>query len=227
LSGTNKEAEEIKRKISDFLRDSLKLELSSEKTKITNIRKKCIYFLGYQIRIQADSHRTKRTVIRTKTQSGWSTSMRRTTSGKYYVLPNSTKIYKTLTNKGFCKGGDFYPIGIKAWAYLTEYQIVQKYRSLFIGIIQHYKKCDSLRTLNRVHYILLYSCAKTIATRQKITMPQVFTKYGKTLRITTTVTKNKDGGTIHRTIEFPALTSLRNLTTCSDSAGLSRSWDPL
>src|SRR5947199_6072532 len=49
FSGPKAEAEEIKREIRDFLRETLKLELSEEKTLITHIRTRAAKFLGYEI----------------------------------------------------------------------------------------------------------------------------------------------------------------------------------
>src|SRR6266700_236086 len=52
FSGPKAEAEEIKRAIKDFLHETLKLELSEEKTLITHARTEAAKFLGYQIVIQ-------------------------------------------------------------------------------------------------------------------------------------------------------------------------------
>lgn len=210
FSGSLSEAEELKEKIKYFLLEKLKLQLSEEKTKITNIKKNSIDYLGYTILIQSDYRTTKKMVIRKKPSSlkgTWSTTTQRTTSGKYLVLPNKNKLLTNITRRGFCQGPHYYPIGIRAWSQLTEFQIVQKYHNLFMGLIQHYKKCNNFYILNRINYILHYSCAKTLATRLKITMPQVFNKYGKDLKVTTTIVKNKEGDITQRTIQFLTLTA--------------------
>jgi len=49
FSGPKAEAEQIKREIRDFFRETLKLELSEEKTLITHIRTRAAKFLGYEI----------------------------------------------------------------------------------------------------------------------------------------------------------------------------------
>lgn len=223
--GTNLEALQLKESIGNYLKEHLKLTLSDEKTKITNIQKESILFLGYDIRIQSDYHRTKKRVLRTKTNRGWSVTMRRTTSGKYHVIPDKNRILNKLKIKGFCKGTTSDPVGIRAWANLNEYQIVQKYRSLLIGMIQHYKYCDTKKMMNRVHYILRYSCAKTIATRKKITMAQTFKQYGKNLTIKINVKKEKEKDPITRTISFPTI-SEAYMTNTKDRKNDERSWDP-
>ena len=49
FSGPREEAEQIKLQLEGFLRDSLKLELSHEKTLITHARTEAARFLGYEI----------------------------------------------------------------------------------------------------------------------------------------------------------------------------------
>jgi Lon protease-like protein len=49
FSGPKTEAEEIKRELRDFLRETLKLELSEEKTLITHARTEAAKFLGYHL----------------------------------------------------------------------------------------------------------------------------------------------------------------------------------
>src|SRR5215831_6178898 len=52
FAGPKSEAEEIKRRLGQFLRDELKLELSEEKTLITHARTSAARFLGYEITVQ-------------------------------------------------------------------------------------------------------------------------------------------------------------------------------
>src|SRR5206468_2509428 len=49
FAGPKAEAEEIKRQLKEFLQDTLKLELSEEKTLITHAKTEAARFLGYEI----------------------------------------------------------------------------------------------------------------------------------------------------------------------------------
>src|SRR5215831_3040081 len=61
FSGPKSEAEEIKQQLKGFLQDTLKLELSEEKTLITHARSEAARFLGYEITtFKEDGKRTKR-----------------------------------------------------------------------------------------------------------------------------------------------------------------------
>ena len=52
FTGPKAEAEQIKQRLAEFLRDDLKLELNQDKTLITHARTQAASFLGYQITVQ-------------------------------------------------------------------------------------------------------------------------------------------------------------------------------
>ena len=55
FAGPKAEAEEIKRRLAQFLHEDLKLELSETKTLITHARTSAARFLGYEITTQHDN----------------------------------------------------------------------------------------------------------------------------------------------------------------------------
>jgi group II intron reverse transcriptase/maturase len=206
IAGSLKLTRIIKEEIEDWLSDNLELKLSQEKTKITNIRKHFVPFLGYSITLRSNNRNIKTARVLTKSKNGmFKIQKRRTTSSKFYVIPNKERLYNKIKLLKIVKPDTLYPIGKRPWAALDEFQIVEKYHSMYLGLVGHYIKCNSLTPLNRLSYIFLYSCAKTIATRKKITTGQVFSKYGKYLKIER---KIKDIDTC-RSIEFMGLTRIR------------------
>ena len=58
FAGPRAEAEEIKRRLGQFLHEELKLELSETKTLITHARTSAARFLGYEITTQHDDGRS-------------------------------------------------------------------------------------------------------------------------------------------------------------------------
>src|SRR5919109_1288787 len=60
FAGPKAEAEEIKQRLAEFLRDELKLELSRDKTLITHARTGAARFLGYEITTQHNSRKITR-----------------------------------------------------------------------------------------------------------------------------------------------------------------------
>jgi len=208
IAGNYPLAVELKNKIAEWLTLNLKLTLSPEKTGITNIRKDFIYFLGYKITLRSKYRFTKiATFLRFNSKTNKHEQITtRTTSSKFYIQPNDTKLLAKVKAIGLVRNSDLFPIGKRAWSCLDEFQIVQKYHSIFLGLVQHYSKCDSFFPLNRISYIFQYSCAKTIATRKRITLSQTFKTYGKNLKIVRPYLDDPDK---IRTIEFLTLKDIK------------------
>ena len=57
FTGPKAEAEEIKRRLAQFLQEDLKLELSETKTLITHARTRAARFLGYEITVGHDNRK--------------------------------------------------------------------------------------------------------------------------------------------------------------------------
>jgi len=134
--------------------------------------------------------------------------LKRTTSRQITVEPDSDRILKRLKHLKLCNK-DYFPIGRPLWRQFHEYQIVQKYNAMFRGLYNYYRPCQKLQRLSHISYILHYSCAKTIAGRQKTSISQVFNRYGKRLKITYQIQGTKSETT--RSIEFNDFTTLRRI----------------
>lgn len=226
--GSNiKTAIKIKEEIELWLKTNLELEFSPDKTKITNIRKTYVPFLGYSIYLRSKSRNTKILKYRIKvgklgTNQRFKLTKRRTTSSTFYITPNQERIEKKLIQLKIAEPGTLFPIGKRAWGYLDEYQIVQKYHSMFLGLVGHYISCDSHKLLNRLSYIFQYSCAKTLAGRKKTSIVQIFEKYGKNLSITRQI-QGKDKPL---QIEFMGFAKIRDTYFQTSNRPLPIEFDP-
>lgn len=184
LFGIRREKQVVKRVkeiIRRFLQNYLRVKLDLKKTSIFHYQKEKISFLGYEIKMWTPNQLLvhKRLV---KTSKGYIRVKEKSISRKITVRPSKKLILRNLVQKGICKE-DGFPIGVRSWTMLEEFRIVERYRSIMIGIADYYVNCDNLYALNQISYILQYSCAKTIATRKRITMSQVFHRYGNNLQI--------------------------------------------
>nr|YP_010337615.1 putative reverse transcriptase/maturase [Dixoniella grisea]UNJ17200.1 putative reverse transcriptase/maturase [Dixoniella grisea] len=208
LFGVNTTKEEIliiKEKISRFLRLFLKLELDNTKTFIKHYQREGTCFLGYQIKMWSNKQMIIKNIL-CKNHGNFTRKNLRMTSRKITIRPEKDQIIRNFCIKKICRK-DGYPIGVKAWSILQEYRIVEKYKSIMLGITNYYIQCDNLYILHQVSYILLYSCAKTLAIRKKMTMSQIFKKYGKNLKISFDI-KNNDK-VMRRSVEFLTFTDLK------------------
>jgi group II intron reverse transcriptase/maturase len=163
FSGPKAEAEEIKLKIRDFLRNELKLELSEEKTLITHAITGAAKFLGYEIVSQHDDTKLDR--------RGWR-GMNRTIGLR---LPA-----QVVTNKSkpYLKKGQ--PAARPEMLHNSDYAIVTQYQAEYRGVVQYYLLAVNVYWLNRLHWLMETSLLKTLANKYRTTVSQIAHKYKAT-----------------------------------------------
>lgn len=167
----------IKEEIKEWLEKNLKLNLSQEKTKITNITKEYFTFLGFRFK-NNQNKAPNITHIRKKKKI-----KQRTTWGLFCDIDHE-RVTNRLKAKGFLdiKGKIRYSTRLMQ---LQTHEIVYRYKSMIDGIFNYYYPNITFKSsLSRYHYYLLYSCYKTIAARQKATIKDVIAKYTRELKIT-------------------------------------------
>lgn len=180
LTCSKAKAQETKEKLKKYLKEHLKMDLDENKTSITFVTKG-YKFLGFEIR--RESTKPKITKVLSKKKNGkYTRAYQRTTSRMLTIEPDNSRIMNRLRLLGMCNK-EYSPKGVPRWSSYDEFQIVQKYAQIMRGIYNYYKPCQRLFKLYRISYILQYSCAKTIAIRKKISLPQVFKKYSTDLII--------------------------------------------
>ena len=95
INGSKEDCVEIKRKISEFVDQSLKMKLSGEKMLITHSNKTA-HFLGYNVRVRRDN--------RTIKHGGGSQATRRNLNNMTELsAPFEDKIHKFIFSKGIAK----------------------------------------------------------------------------------------------------------------------------
>ena len=162
VCGSKTLAQSLKEEIKTFLRDSLKLQLSEEKTSITHAKSEKAQFLGTELKV--GSGETAKITLTTngsgkhfkRRATGWETRMQA-------PLP---KLLKRLQEKGFCtdKGT---PTPKRGWTNLDLDQIVLLYSGINRGIQNYYRFADNWSRLTRIQYILQHSLAQTLACKLK------------------------------------------------------------
>jgi len=164
--GSKAMAEEIKTKITAFMKDKLCLELNHEKTKITNLKDERVRFLGYEIaKAQCNTKQTVDSIGRKK----------RSVNGSIQLLVPSDVIWAKL--KPFRKNGksNHYAARVN----LPVMDIINLYNAEIRGLYNYYclatDVSKKLATFKFYHY---YSMIKTIARKEKSSVRKVFKKYG-------------------------------------------------
>lgn len=182
--GSKKDCEMIKKDVAEFLFQKLGLELSQEKTLITNGQKKA-HFLGYSIYVRK-SNLPKRDKLG---------RMVRNYGGRIVLEVESSTIRDKLLS---LKAMEItYVDGKEIWKAKARYnmkdsddlEILRTYNSEIRGFYNYYSIANNSSIINSFKYIMEYSMYKTYATKYRTTKHNMIEKY----RI------NKDFGVKYKT----------------------------
>lgn len=173
-------AEELKAKATVFLREELKLTLSQEKTKVTNLNSDSAKFLGTVLRL-----RTSADFVHKIEHSGKSIK-RRAVARRMTLECPVREVVQSLMEKGFCKpngNSGVMPISKGAWINLDPEQIIEAYNSIKRGIFNYYSFVYNRSALQYVDYILRYSLGKTLAGKYRTSLRYQFKTRGYQLKV--------------------------------------------
>ena len=168
--GSKADANKIKQDLTSFLEENLMLELSQEKTLITNSRDKA-RFLGYDIRVKRDQSITRLsdgTVQRSHNlipelympQDLW---IKRIFEEKIAIIHRET--------------GKWKPVHRPELIYNDDLEILQTYNSKIRGLYNYYRMALNVCNLADYSYFMEYSMYKTFAKKYKSSVSKIITKY--------------------------------------------------
>jgi len=159
FAGPRHEAEQIKSKIQQFLRDELKLELSESKTLITHASSQAARFLGYEIRTQqADTKITRN---------------RRAVNGAIGLFVPRDVIRQRCAR--YMRQGK--PAARGQLLHDDDFTIVAKYQAEYRGLVQYYLLAQDVFRLDTLHWVTETSMLKTLAAKHRSTVTKMARKY--------------------------------------------------
>jgi group II intron reverse transcriptase/maturase len=162
--GPRAEAEKIKWEIGEYLRETLKLELSESKTLLTHASTETAHFLGYDISINRDNR--KRGVGGNRTLSGLPTLRI-----PQHVVQDKCKPYMD--------GGK--PTHRPEQTQDDVLNIIITFQMEYRGLVNYYQMALNLRDLNRLKWIMETSLTKTLAHKLKISVSEVYRRFRTTI----------------------------------------------
>ena len=181
--GPKAEAQQVKESLETFLRDSLKLELSKEKTLITHATSQAARFLGYElVNQQADDqhdHRGQRKV-----------------NGRIGLRVPANVIEQHC--QAYMRNGK--PAHRSSLIHDDDYGIMVRYQSEYRGVVQYYLLAYNVHHFGRLHKVMEMSLAKTLAAKHKSTTRKMRRKYRSVVetehgpRVCLRVVKQQDNG---------------------------------
>lgn len=169
VKGDKPDCEWIKRQFSQFISQTLKMELSDEKTLITHSNQYA-RFLGYDIRVRRDN-----------SVKPHGNHVQRTLNGKVELcVPFADKTMPFLFEKSVIRqlqDGKIEPIARKYLYGCTDLEIVSAYNSELRGVCNYYALASNFSRLSYFAYLMEYSCLKTLAGKHKSTSRKIIKKY--------------------------------------------------
>jgi hypothetical protein len=163
FAGPKVEAEQIKAQLKDFLHETLKLELSEEKTLITHATTEPAHFLGYELVVQQAQDKHDR-------------HGRRCVNGHIglrvpaKVIQEKCALYQTR-GKPRRRGELILD---------SDYSIISRYQAEYRGFVQYYQLAQNVSWLWNVHRIMRLSLLKTLAGKYKSSVGHMIRKYHTT-----------------------------------------------
>jgi group II intron reverse transcriptase/maturase len=166
--GTKAEAEAIKQEFGNFIA-SVKLEMSEEKTLITNARTGRARFLNYEINRMMNQSK------KTATWNGRKRYVKRTVNGKlWFSIPRDViKKWKAKV----CVNDN--PRHRGELMNLSDYDIISTYEVELQGLINYYSRAHNQARLSYLRYLWKTSLTKTLAAKYKTNVKSIIRKYFK------------------------------------------------
>jgi nicotine oxidoreductase len=161
-------AEELKENLTNFLWKRLRLKLSPEKTRITDLREENVNFLGFSMRYAKDPKIIKGTMGRRK----------RTTGNRLRIGVDDSRILERMKANEFLdsKGN---PTSKRSWTVKSDYEIVENYNWLIRGLIAYWSQgVQFYYVIDRYINGLELSCIRTLAHKRRISRMEIRKKYG-------------------------------------------------
>lgn len=182
IRGPLTDSEQILNRVTDFLKSTLKLDVSPDKTKITCLNKDKALFLGALI---SRSHheiikRTSRRVNTSTEAKAIRTIHMRAGKILRFEAPIN-RIRDKLTNAGFIRKSRPNPKNI--WIALDKDQIISLYNSVLRGYLNYYRFAANYSNMvSFVRWVIYFSCARTLAAKFNSSVAKIVDKFGKDFR---------------------------------------------
>jgi group II intron reverse transcriptase/maturase len=164
FAGPREEAEEIKRKLGQFLRETLKLDLSEAKTLVTYAATEHAKFLSYDISVMRDNE------VRNRKGD------RKLNGHIVLEVPREVIQAKAKTYMAGEKA-----IHRAAALHDSAYSTIAQYQAVYRGVVNYYLLASNLRSLGYLKWVMETSLTKTLAHKLKISVRHVYRRFRTTL----------------------------------------------
>lgn len=163
-----KTCEQLKILIKEWGNAELELIFNEDKDLITNLKEKPAKFLGFTI---YDKY-TKKIIRYNKIRK-----LKRKINVGLKIGIDYERVLKSLKNEGIIDD-KYYPVHVSKYQTLKPWQIINVYsQKMYEFVNYYYKNITNKSAINYIYYLLKYSCLKTLASREKLTIRKIYIKY--------------------------------------------------
>lgn len=170
---------EFKKEIEDFFAN--KLNVPVLKPKLLCLTKGHIFFLDYILYLAKENSTGKTTVKYAKQKN------------RLRFDPPINQLLNKMKEVGIIKSmtKGYLPISKTKYTILDDYLVVLYFKSIWSSINKYYSGTTKPQRLQYIRWLLLMSCAMTLAHKHKSTCKEIFKKKGKSLTVEISNTKRK------------------------------------
>lgn len=201
LWGEKKDAKKLKEQIKIFLK-GIKLDLSEEKTLITNARSDRAKFLGVLVKRIASNKG-----ISCKVKVG--EHSKRIPTGNTWMTAPITEIIQRLRSRDYLKwkGTKWDPNSIPQLIPLPVKDIILRFRTVLAGFLNYFSFVNNRKRLKKVYWVLKESLRKTICRKLDIGKKLFLKQFGEQ---TVLKIRKRNGDTVELDFKCPNLSPQEN-----------------
>jgi len=167
--GPKEEAEQIKVRLAQFLRETLKLELSAEKTLVSHATEQGARFLGYEVVSQRCD--TKMHLVQ---RAGHPKPFRKRAINSVIALRLPADVVERRCSL-YMRGGK--PIHRPELEEDSDFSIVAAYQSEYRGYVEFYALAQNIGWLNKLRWVMEVSLLKTLAGKYRTGVAKMARRY--------------------------------------------------
>jgi len=167
--GPKEEAEQIKARLAQFLRTTLKLELSAEKTLVSHATEQAARFLGYEVvsqRCDTKTHLVKRVDL--------PKPYRKRAINSVIALRLPADVVERRCSL-YMRAGK--PIHRAELEQDSDFSIVAAFQSEYRGYVEYYALAQNIGWLNKLRWVMETSLLKTLAGKHRTSVVRVSRRY--------------------------------------------------
>lgn len=161
------------------------MQLSLDKSKVTDITKDRAKFLGFSFKNNQQRSSVIKYVKKESFRAGTllPTVIRQRQNWGLFVNIDHERVLNRMLLKGIIDQ-DFKPRRYTMVEQLSDPEIVMRFRQMCEGLFNYYLPPITFKSrLNRYHFIYYFSCLHTLASRKKTRLRKVIMTYGSDLKM--------------------------------------------